>query len=622
MCGIAGFLAHDPQHPGDEPAVRRMADVLAHRGPDAAGFWRSGPCALGHRRLSIIDLSPEANQPLLNEDGSLAVVVNGEIYNFQELRRELAARGHHFRSHSDSEVILHLYEEYGEDSVARLDGMFAFLLYDRNQGRLLAARDRAGKKPLYYRALPHGVAFASEVGALVRGFPDHKPAINLGAIDEFLTLQYIPVPETAYQRTYKLPAAHFALFTPARELPPPVRYWSKPKGEELKGSPRELASELRRLLGEAVRRRLVSDVPLGAFLSGGIDSSTVVALMATQSTQPVKTFSIGFPHADDSEVRFARLVAKRYATEHHEEIVSPEMTQVVIETVRHHGEPFADSSAVAMYYLSRMTRNYVTVALSGDAGDENFAGYKRYTTARLGHLYDALPPAGQRIFKAGLGAVGRVFVPHVGRYADQLADGEASRYLRLFAQFGPEDKRQLYAEPMREVMSDATVDRFARVLAESGGTSPMARVCDLDWQTYMIDDINVKVDIASMTHSLEVRCPFLDTQVVEFAARLPSRVLMRVRGKWLLRQAVRELVPARILFRTKRGFALPLERWMRNDLRPMARDVLLDGTARRRGLFAPKYVTELVDTLERNNSTVDRVWTLLVLELWLREYVD
>ncbi len=622
MCGIAGFLALDRRAAGDEQAVRRIAGALRHRGPDAEGFWSSGPCVLGHRRLSIIDLSPEANQPLLNEDGTVGVVVNGEIYNFRELRDELEKKGHRFRSHSDSEVVLHLYEEHGEGCVARLDGMFAFLLYDASRGRLLAARDRAGQKPLFYRRMPDGVAFASEVGALVRAFPDRRPDVDLGAIDEFLTLQYVPSRRTAYAGTFKLPAAHHAVFEPGGPLPEPVRYWSKPHGPELRGSAEDLARELRETLAAAVKRRLVSDVPLGAFLSGGVDSSTVVALMATQSTRAVKTFSIGFPHADDSEVRFARLVAKRYATDHHEEIVSPEMTDVVVETVRHHGEPFADSSAVAMYYLAKMTRQHVTVALSGDASDEDFAGYKRYTTARFGHAHDALPAAAQGAFRVGLGAFGRVFVPHLAQYADRLEEGEASRYSRLVGQFAIEDKRLLYLDPMREAATDATVRRFARVLGESGGTSAMARLCDLDWQTYMIDDINVKVDIASMTHSLEVRCPFLDRRVVELAARLPARMLMRLRGKWLLRKAMRDLVPARILYRTKRGFALPLERWMRTDLREMTRDVLLDRRARERGLFDPKYVADLVDAMEKGRGSVDRVWTLLVLELWFREFVD
>lgn len=621
MCGIAGYLAHDPRAPADAHAVRRIADAIAHRGPDSSGYYADGPCALGHRRLSIIDLSPEANQPMANEDGSVVVAANGEIYNFLELREELLRKGHTFRSRSDCEVIVHLYEELGEACVARLDGMFAFILYDQKRRKVLIARDRPGKKPLYYRRLARGLAMSSEVGALVSSFPDERPKVDLSSIDEFLTLQYVPTPRTAFEATFKLPAAHYALFSPG-EMPVPVRYWSKPKGELLTGDATELSEELLRLLRAAVKRRLMSDVPLGAFLSGGIDSSTVVALMAQESTRAVKTFSIGFPNADDSELKFARKVAERYRTDHHEEVVSPDMTSVVTETVRHHGEPFADSSAVAMYYLSKMTKRHVTVALSGDAGDENFAGYKRYTTARLGHVYDRLPYEGQLVFRAALEAFGRAVRPHLGAFAERLGAGEADRYARLIGQFSAAEKRLLYLDPMREAATTRTIERFDRVLAESGAMSPMGRIADLDWQTYMIDDINVKVDIASMAHSVEVRCPFLDTKVVEFAAKLPERMLMRVRGKWLLRKAVSGLVPRSILYRTKRGFALPLERWMKQDLREMVTDTLTDKRAKERGLFDPKVVGELVSTLGTFHAETDRLWTMLVLELWFREFVD
>jgi asparagine synthase (glutamine-hydrolysing) len=620
MCGIAGFISHDTAAPADVAAVRRMNEALAHRGPNASGLWADGPCALGHRRLSIIDLSPEANQPLLNEDGSIAIVVNGEIYNFVELREELVAKGHVFRSRSDSEVIVHLYEEHGDAMVARLHGMFAFALYDSRKRRLLLARDRAGKKPLFYRRLRSGLAFASEVHALLSAFPGERPEVDYSAIDEFLTLQYIPSPRSAYRDTWKLSPAHFATCAPG-EAPRPVRYWEKPRGEVARGSASDLARELRERMALAVKRRLVSDVPLGAFLSGGIDSSTVVALMATQTTRPVKTFSIGFPNADDSEVRFARLVARRYGTDHHEMTVSPAMTDVIGETVRHHGEPFADSSAIATYYLAKMTREHVTVALSGDAGDENFAGYKRYGIARLGHVYDGFPPRLRRLFQRSMRSFG-VLYPYYGAFAERFPKGEALRYVSLVGQFSEADKGDLYLEPMRRSMSGETVARFERVLRESGGSSPMARLADLDWQTYLTDDICVKVDIASMAHSLEVRCPFLDTDVVEFAARLPSHLLMRLRGKYLLRRAMKDLVPFRILHRPKRGFALPLERWLQNDLREMLRDVLLDKTARERGLFDPATVRSLVDGRRGRITSADRVWTLLVLELWFREFVD
>jgi asparagine synthase (glutamine-hydrolysing) len=620
MCGVAGFLAHDPRAPADELAARRIAEALVHRGPDAFGAWTSGPCSLAHRRLSIIDLSVEANQPLLNETGDVGIVVNGELYDFVALREELERKGHRFRSHSDSEVALHLYEEHGDAFAERLDGMFAILVYDARRRRVVAARDRSGKKPLFYRVLPHGFAFASEAAALIRAFPDHAPQIDLRAIDEYLTLQYVPSPRTAYLDVHKVPAAHVAVFEPGSPVPHVKRYWSKPT-EPVHGSAADLEEELLRLLRAAVKKRLVSDVPLGAFLSGGIDSSTIVALMSEESAR-VKTFSIGFPDARDSELPYARLVAKMFGTEHHEETVTPEMTSVLEDTIRHHGQPFADSSAIATYYLAKMTRKHVTVALSGDAGDELFAGYKRYTTARIGHVHDALPPSGQRAMRAALGSVVSLVKPSLGDYAKMLSLGEAARYARLVGQITPEQKHALYLDPMRDVFTDSVTAHFESILAASTATSRMGRICDLDFNTYLEGDINPKVDIASMTHSLEVRCPFLDTAVIELAARLPSSMLMRVRGKWLLRRATRKLLPARTRMRIKRGFALPLERWMREDLRAMTRDVLDSQRARERGLFDPKVVSTMIDDMERGRASVDHVWTLLVLELWFRAFVD
>jgi asparagine synthase (glutamine-hydrolysing) len=620
VCGISGLISRDGQP--DETRVRRINQAIAHRGPDADRTWARGRAVLGHRRLSIIDLSPEAHQPLLNEDGTIGVVVNGEIYNFAELREDLVARGHVFRSHSDSEVVVHLYEEHGVDCVAKLDGMFAFALWDSSRDRLLLARDRSGKKPLVYRRLPGGdLAFASEAHALVRAFPDMPVTPDLEAIDEYLTLQYVPSPRTAYRDVFKLPAAHLAVLDRGGELAV-RRYWTKPSGPELSGTEDDLAHELRDLLARAVRRRLVADVPVGAFLSGGLDSSTIVALMATQSTRPVQTFSIGFPNASDSELGWARRVAERYGTVHHETVVTPAMTDVVVETVRHHGEPFADSSAVAMYYLARETKRHVTVALSGDGSDETLAGYTRYATAQLAHVHDALPAPLRGVYRAGLRAVVGAAAPHVMGYADHLGDGEAVRYPYIMCQFTPEEKETLHGPAMRAVTNGAVTERFERVLSESGRSSRLGRLIDLDWHTYLADDINTKVDIAAMAHSLEVRCPFLDTEVVEFASRLPRHMLMRWRGKHLLRKAVRDIVPPAIVRRHKQGFGLPLRRWMREDLGALVHDVLLDRRARERGLFEPREVQRLVDSLERDRNAPDRVWTLLVLELWFREFID
>ena len=620
MCGIAGLVCGDGAP--DEATVRRMNAALSHRGPDAEGVWRSGRAVLGHRRLSIIDLSPEGTQPLLNEDETIGVVVNGEIYNFAELREDLRRRGHRFRSGSDSEVAVHLYEEYGPDFVERLDGMFALAVWDSRAERLVLARDRSGKKPLLYRRMPDGgVAFASELHALLHAVPGPWPEPDFGAIDEYLTLQYVPSPRTAFRGVFKLEGAHVAVFEKAKD-PSIRRYWSKPEGPEHRGSEEDAALELRAILERAVRRRLLADVPLGAFLSGGMDSSAVVALMARQSTRPIRTFSVGFPHASDSELPWARLVARRYGTDHHEAVVGPDVSHILHETVRHHGEPFADSSSVATYCLARATRERVTVALSGDGSDETFAGYARYTTAQLGHVHDALPAPLRAVYQRALAAAMRAVAPHVAGYAEHLGDGEAVRYPYIMCQFTPEEKAALYGPRMQAARSDATTARFARALGGSARSSRLGRLIDLDWATYLTDDINAKVDVASMAHALEVRCPFLDTEVVEFAARLPRRMLMRARGKQVLRRAIADLVPRPILARRKRGFGLPLRRWMKQDLAPTVRDLLLDPRARGRGLFRPEAVEALVRDVDRRRNAPDRLWTLLVLEVWFREFVD
>jgi asparagine synthase (glutamine-hydrolysing) len=622
MCGIAGVVGEGA--PGDEAIVRRMNAALAHRGPDAEGIWRSGRCVLGHRRLSVIDLSAEGNQPLLSEDGRVGAIVNGEIYNYRELRGELRQKGHIFRSESDSEVVVHLYEELGPSCVAKLSGMFALAIWDAREERLTLARDRAGKKPLYHRHLPAGgIAFASEVHALLTGLPELGIRPNLAAIDEYLTLQYVPSPHTAFEGISSLEAAHLGVF--ARGAWACERYWQKPTGPEHKGSARDLARELRERLQQAVRRRLVADVPFGAFLSGGIDSSIVVALMATEGTQRVKTFSIGFPDAADSELPFAREVAERFGTDHHEEIVEPDIASVVQASVRHHGQPFGDSSAIATFCLARMARRHVTVALSGDASDELFAGYTRYSTARLAHVHDALPAPLRLAYFRALCATTRTFVPHAAGYFAHMGDGEAIRYPYLMCQFTNEEKEALMHPAMRAAVAatkGATNERFERLLAASGRHSAIGRLVDLDRDTYLVDDINVKVDVASMAHALEVRCPFLDVDVVEFAARLPGSMLMRLRGKYLLRRATRDILPRSVRTRRKRGFGLPLGRWMRGPLGSLVRDTLLDRRARERGLFRPQVVEGLVARMGVDRVATDRVWTLMMLELWFRHFVD
>jgi asparagine synthase (glutamine-hydrolysing) len=626
MCGICGGLTADldgaEASPAERHAVRSMMDALAHRGPDAAGLYASGPAVLGHRRLSIIDLRPEGNQPMVNEDGSLALVANGEIYNFRELRAELQRRGHRFRSRSDSEVILHLYEERGLDCLSELRGMFGFALWDGPRRRLFLARDRAGEKPLYYAARHGRFWFASELRALVGALP-WRPGVDLDAIEQYLTLQYVPAPWTAFEGVAKLPAAHCLTVTPGR-APEVHRWWRLRFLPTRAVSVEDAVAETRALVEDAVAVRQVADVPVGAFLSGGIDSSTVVALLARRSSRPIKTFCIDLPAGDGGEAAYARLVARRYGTEHHELTVVPHMVSILPRLVQTYGEPFADPSAVPTFQLSELARREVVVALSGDGGDEAFAGYHRYAieelARRVGRLPWPLPELVHGIMRRLPGArlrTAREFASHGWR-------SPAERYLFLLAHFTRRDKERLVGPALVEHgRRDQAARALERALAASDAGDALNRLLDVDTQTYLPDDIFTKVDIASMAHALEVRAPFADHLLLERMAQFPGALKLRgFRGKQLLRRAVRDLLPAPILTRKKKGFNLPLDRWMREDLVELSHDLLTDATARGRGLFQATQVRRLLDEHAAGVSHGRRLWNLVVLELWLRLVVD
>ncbi|MGD8316175.1 MAG: asparagine synthase (glutamine-hydrolyzing) [Myxococcales bacterium] len=622
MCGIAGMLAADPEARPDGDAVRRMCDAMIHRGPDDQGALVDGPCALGHRRLSIIDLRPEAAQPMTNEDGSIAVVVNGEIYNFRELRLELEKQGHTFKSRSDSEVILHLYEEQGVDFLDRLRGMFALALWDGPRRRLVLARDRFGKKPLFYHLGPKGLVFASELGALMEsGQIERRP--DLDAIDAFLCLQYVPSPYTAFEGVRKLPAGSRLVCDPGR-FGPPESYFELRFDQIRLASFAELTEALRAQIEEAVRVRLVSDVPLGAFLSGGLDSSLVVAMMALHSSAPVKTFSVGFTSRDFSELPYAKMVSERYGTDHHQLVVEPDMASVIPQLVRHYGEPFADSSALPTWYLCQYTQTGVTVALSGDGGDEAFGGYRRYAHARTARVLRSLPGPIPAVLAKLIGIVPTSAAQQVRDFGRRLMEPEHVRFLGLAAHIPHEDRMALYSTPMRDLYStDLVAQRFGELYAQSNATDAVNRLLDLDIQTYLPDDILTKVDIASMAHSLEVRCPLVDQEVMKLAASLPGEVKLRgLETKRILREVAKPLLPEAILKRKKQGFGLPVDRWMRADLEPLSRDVLLDQTAKDRGIFAPAAVETLLRRHQRGEPRGDQIWALLILEVWYRTFID
>jgi len=629
MCGICGLVFQDPSRRLPEGLIDRMTDTLGHRGPDDRGTFEEEGVGLGHRRLSIIDLSAAGRQPMTNEDGSLLVVFNGEIYNFRDLRRDLRSRGHVFSSRTDTEVILHLYEEKGEACLAELRGMFAFALWDRRRRRLFAARDRAGQKPFVWAELDGAVLFASELKALLEE-PSFPKEVDPSAIHHYLTYQYIPSPRTIYSRARKLPAAHYLVWEDGRVKT--ERYWSLRYVPKLRlGSLHAYRERFLEVFDEAVRLRLVSDVPLGAFLSGGVDSSAVVASMSRAGAAPVRTFSIGFSEKDYDEVRYARMVAERYGTEHKEMIVEPKALEILPELVRAYNEPFADSSAVPTYYVSRLTRRHVTVALSGDGGDEAFAGYLRYAVDRFLSWYLRLPAfVREGILRRLVESLPRTkrprgFVGQLKRFVASVDPVRERQYVRYLCSFTEEQKGDLYAPDFLAATSDDDPVGFIEELYRlSDGPDHLDRTLSVDTSSYLPDNICVKVDIASMANSLEARSPFLDHHLMEFAAACPGSLKLRGRqGKYLLKKAVAPLLPSEITRRRKMGFGMPVAEWFRGELKEMAHDLLLSERAQQRGYFRREGVARLLrEHLDLSRDHSYRLWALLFLEVWFREFID
>ena len=621
MCGIAGVFHYGDSGSPDRDLVLRQIGVLRHRGPDDQDLWCEGPVALGHRRLSIVDLSPGGHQPMPNEDGSLWVTYNGELYGWPEIKSWLAARGHRFRGHSDTEALLHLYEEHGLGLFERLRGMFAFGLYDRARRRLVLGRDRMGIKPLYYHDDGRRIAFASELKALALD-PAVPREADPRAIADYLTFQYVPAPGSILTGVKKLPPAHYLVCDAGGVRV--ERYWSLPIEPVRGGSEEHYRERLRALLAEAVRLRLVADVPLGAFLSGGIDSSIVVALMCQAVGEPVKTFSIGFEEEDFSELSHARRVAQHLGTDHHELIVRPRALELLPRLVWHLDEPFADPSMIPTAYLSEMARRHVTVALSGDGGDEGHAGYTTYQWARQYAGVDRVPRALRRI--AASGARWLHADHRLGRKLRRVGLDVVDRHLDVMAYFPPHDLARVLSPALRRELG--AHDPFAaaraahRRAADAAGDIPA--LLHLDATTYMIDDVLVKVDRTSMMHSLEVRVPLIDHKVLEFVATLPFEYKLRGRvGKWLLRECVRDLLPAEILSRGKQGFGVPLEHWFGAEFGRLAREVLYDRRARERGWLDPGGVEEVLEAKGlRDERRVRQVWALVCLELWAQTYLD
>jgi asparagine synthase (glutamine-hydrolysing) len=634
MCGIGGFLLTHSTIPrgAAESRLWRMIATLRHRGPDDEGVWTDGQAGLAHARLSIIDLSPAGHQPMVSADGSAWITYNGEIYNFAEIRHELEALGYPFRSRSDTEVIVNGWQAWGPKIFSRLRGMFALAIWDRGSRRLILARDRLGKKPLYYAPTAKAFLFGSEIKALLT-WPGMSRAANLSAIDSYLTFGYVTAPQTAFDGVRKLPAAHYLVLEalPDGSLGEPelVRYWRLPGPGRARRRRRaaELRRELVAQLEEAVRLRLISDVPLGAFLSGGVDSSAVVATMARVGGGRVKTFSIGFSAKEYDETRYARMVAQRYATDHEELVVEPDAVAVLPQLIWHYGEPFADPSAIPTYYVSEMARRKVTVALNGDGGDECFLGYNRYKAMHHLSRLDGLP----RLGRIGLGrslalapaALQRRFkISRIRALLEAPDQRPSRRYAFTIVYFTDDDKTAGYGDAMEEHLAGTALDLLEPYFAEADSLVAGANWADI--HTYLPDDLMVKVDVASMAHGLESRSPLLDHVFMEWAAELPEQLKMaHGETKSLFKSAMEPYLPKELLYRPKMGFGCPVDHWFRSELKEFAYDVLLSRSARERSLFRPEYVRRLLDEhckLTRDHHT--RLWALLMLELWFHMWID
>jgi asparagine synthase (glutamine-hydrolysing) len=638
MCGIAGAVWFDPAKAVDDATLRRMTTILRHRGPDDEGFFSDAHSvgspqgsipgvALGHRRLSVIDLQA-GHQPMTNEDGSIQLIFNGEIYNYQDLRRRLEGAGHTFRTDCDTETIVHLYEDRGVEFVEHLNGMFALAIWDARHRRLVLARDRLGKKPLVYRWESNRLLFASELKSILQ-VPGVPRQLDAQALDEFLTYQYVPHPLTIFKGISKLPPGHVGVYADGKLAL--RRYWEPNFAVEKQRPTAEYIEELRSLLTSAVAMRLRSDVPLGAFLSGGVDSSLMVALAQAQLSRPIKTFSIGFSDGQYDETRYARMVAERLRTEHHEFRVEPRAVDILPRLIWHFDEPFADSSALPTWYVSELTRQHVTVALTGDGGDELFAGYDRYRAVRLAAWFDRLPSpmksiVANRLWKGiGGGRGQKSWMRRLGRFAEVLALPPQRRYLEWICIFNEARRAQLYTDDFVASLPDSDPFNFLAAAFHRAGSRDLVTATSLaDLTTYLPCDLLAKVDIASMAHGLECRQPLLDYRVVELAAQMPLELKLRGRqSKWILKHAFRDLLPSEIVRRRKMGFGVPLEKWFRTDLHDFARDVLLAPHSLARGYFRPETVRQYLDDHQSGKfNHAHRLWALIVLELWCREWLD
>ena len=622
MCGIAGIV--DLQTEIDQSLIERMTRVLHHRGPDGEGYYIDGPVALGHRRLSIIDLAG-GKQPMADESQRYWVTFNGEIYNFPSLRDELIAKGHHFNTRCDTETILIAYKEYGDDCVDHLRGMFAFAIWDKVEHKLFLARDRVGKKPLYYHFDNQRFIFASEIKSILQ-HPAISRELDHSGLADYLQLQYVPFPKTIFQDIKKLPPGHsLTIHNCSDSLKITERkYWDLRFEPDLSLTENDWCELLRDKLEESVRIRMISDVPLGAFLSGGVDSSAIVAFMSRVQSAPVKTFSIGFKEEDFSELQYARQVAKQFNTDHHEFVVEPDAIDVLPKLAWEFDEPFADSSAVPTYYVSKLAREHVTVILSGDGGDETFAGYGRYPWAVDMTKYDFIPDGMKKLIFGVPSAMmpdgvrGKGMLRHLsknpfGRYAGLVSQGESTYF------------RELFSDSFKSSLpNNYSADHFLQNYYDSCNSADyLTRIQYLDTKTYLPEDIMTKVDRASMLCSLETRAPLLDHEFLELAAKIPSGFKLR-NGitKYILKKSLEGVLTDTILYRKKMGFGVPLVHWFKEDLIDYSRDILFSNEARQRGYFNMNQIENLLNSHQKKGRDLSpRIWGLLFFEHWCKNWL-
>ena len=617
MCGIVGIMSFG-ERPVHLEELHQMCAAIVHRGPDEDGFYATRNAGLGMRRLSIIDLKT-GRQPISNEDGTVWVVFNGEIYNFQELRKDLEKHGHRFATTTDTEVIVHLYEQYGDDCVQKMRGMFAFAVWDERNTRLLVARDRLGIKPLYFGEVNGRLVFASELKAILQ-LPEVQRKLNWNSVSHLFTSLCTPPAESIIEGIHKLEPGNILVAAPRKPISVEP-YWDVQFSPDRRRTEQDTIEELRRLINESVGLHLVSDVPVGAFLSGGIDSSAVVAAASNLVSGRLNTYSIGFPEEDFNELRFARMMAKRLGTEHHELVLEPNVLDILDDLPWYLDEPFGDSSAIPTYMVSKLAAQHGKVVLSGDGGDELFAGYDKYVIEKKERRYDRLPGAIHRL----MGALERI-LPKNARghnFLRHFSLTGADRLLDLVL-YREEEKRMMFQEEAyRQFASYDPREPWIRYLLANANGTWLSAMQYIDLKRYLPIDILTKVDRMSMAHSLEVRPPLLDHKLVEFAATIPADMKLRdTTTKYIFKRALRGIVPDEIIDRPKRGFAIPLGRWFRGKLEEFVRDLLLSERTMQRGILRAEYIEELIKTHKRGRERDLHLWTLISFEMWCRAFLD